>query len=137
MLLVKYKFKFFISIQMSTNKLNESINNPPCKNYKRVEEKPYHKWLNDHRDEILNQPAKTRAQYAFEKINADLNLNLKYEAVYQLLYRSKLLEHNESKVNPNYYLKQLIEQLKVVNSSKKTKKCIDKLLELYASQANK
>ena len=93
--------------------------------------------MNDHRDEILNQPAKTRAQYAFEKINADLNLNLKYEAVYQLLYRSKLLEHNESKVNPNYYLKQLIEQLKVVNSSKKTKKCIDKLLELYASQANK
>ena len=61
---------------MSTNKLscaqttglNESINNPPYKNYKRVEEKPYHKWLNDHRDEILNQPAKTRAQYAFEKL---------------------------------------------------------------------
>jgi hypothetical protein len=94
--------------------------------------------LNDHRDEILNQPAKTRAQYAFEKINADLNLNLKYEAVYQLLYRSKLLGHNESKVNPYYYyLNQLIEQLKVVNSSKKTKKCIDKLLELYASQVNK
>ena len=118
-------------------KLNESINNPPCKNYKRVEEKPYHKWLNDHRDEILNQPSKTRAQYAFEKINKDLNLNLKYEAVYQLLYRSKLLGHNESKVNPDYYLNQLIEQLKAVNSAKKTKKCIDKLLELYASQANK
>ena len=106
---------------MSTNSLNESINNPPCKNYKRVEEKYYHKWLNEHRDEILNQPAKTRARCAFEKINAYLNLNLKYEAVCQLLYCSKLLEHNESKVNPNYYLKQLIEQLKVVNSSKKTK----------------
>ena len=66
-------------------------------------------------------------------------LNLKYESVYQLLYRSKLLIAEsdvviKSKHNLNYYLNQLIEQLTEVNSEKKTKKCIDKLMELYAKQ---
>ena len=120
-------------------KLNEAINNPPYKYYKKVEEKPYHRWLNDHKDEILEQPVRTRAQYAFEKINADLNLNLKYEAVYQLLYRAKMLVKEpedivNAKPNPNYYLRHLIEQLTEVNSPKKTKKCIDKLMALYNSQ---
>ena len=124
-----------------SNKLNEAINNPPSKYYKRVEEKPYHKWLNEHKDEVLKQPLKTRTQYTFEKINADLNLNLKYEAVYQLLYRIKLLVKDENeppvqvKPNPHYYLNQLIEHLTEVNSAKRTKKCIDKLMELYAKQA--
>ncbi len=118
--------------------LNESINNPPTKYYKKIEEKPYHRWLNEHKDEILNQPVKTRAQYAFEKINADLQLNLKYEAVYQLLYRAKMLvkEPEVPKPNPNYYLRQLIKQLTEVNSAKKTKKCIDKLMKLYATQTS-
>ncbi len=118
--------------------LKESINNPPTKYYKKIEEKPYHRWLNEHKDEILNQPVKTRAQYAFEKINADLQLNLKYEAVYQLLYRAKMLikEPEAAKPNPNYYLRQLIEQLTEINSVKKTKKCIDKLMKLYAKQAS-
>ena len=121
-------------------KLNESINNPPTKYYKRVEEKPYHKWLNDNREDILKQPCKIRAQYAYEKINNDLNLNIKYEAVYQLLYRNKMLNKDlvtetvEVKANPNYYLNKLIEQLTEVNSAKKTKKCIDKLMELYEKQ---
>ena len=120
---------------MSTsNGLNEAISNPPTKYYKRVGEKPYHKWLNDNKQLILDQPHKTRAQYAFEKINADLNLNLKYESVYQLLYRNKLLEYDEPKTNTNYYLNKLIDQLTIDNSATKTKKCIDKLMELYAKQ---
>ena len=94
-----------------------------------------------HKDESLEQPVRSRAQYAFEKINADLKLNLKYEAVYQLLYRAKMLTKEpedivNAKPNPNYYLRQLIEQLTEVNSAKKTKKCIDKLMKLYASQTN-
>ena len=114
--------------------LNEAINNVPVKKYKRVEEKPYHKWLNDNKEAILEQPVKLRTEFAFEKINKDLNLNLKYDAVYQLLYRNKLLNHDVYKTNPDYYLKQLIEQLTHLNSSKKTKQCIDKLMELYAKQ---
>ena len=119
---------------MSTNGLTEAINNVLAKKYKRVEEKPYHEWINENKDTILEQPVKLRAEFVFEKINKDLQLNLKYDAVYQLLYRNNLLNHDVYKVNPDYYLKQLIEQLTQLNSSKKTKQCLDMLMELYAKQ---
>ena len=60
----------------------------------------------------------------------------------RLLYRSKLLVKDENeppvqvKPNPHYYLNQLIEHLTEDNSAKKTKKCIDKLMELYDKQSS-
>ena len=124
-----------MSIQEGNN-LNEAIELPSSKKYKKVEEKSYKKWLNEHRDEIMAQPIKTRTGYAWEHINADLNLDLKYNAVYQLLYRNKMLHHDDNtcEENVDYYIKVLIEHLKSKNSLKKTKDCINKLIDLAATQ---
>ena len=130
--LEEFKNRFFILTKMSG--LNEAINTPPAKHYKRVEEKPYNKWLNEHKEEILNQPVKVKVEYAFEKINKDLKLDLKFNVVYQLLYRNGLLGQDVYKNNPDYYFKQLMKQLKEMNSPKQTKKYMDKLMDLYVRQ---
>ena len=37
--------------------------------------KPYTLWIINHKDEIMNIPSKNRADYVYNNLNNDLNLN--------------------------------------------------------------
>ena len=54
--------------------------------------KPYTLWIINHKDEIMNIPSKDRADYVYNNLNNDLNLNKSKYDIYQLLYRNKMIE---------------------------------------------
>ena len=61
--------------------------------------KNYQKWINEHKEEILNIDSKNRVDYVQEHLNNDLNLNKTKNVIYQLLYRNKLIDKKKKDSN--------------------------------------
>jgi hypothetical protein len=58
-----------------------------------------HRWILDHKDEILALPNKERTDYVMGKLNDELGVEMKHYNVYQLLYRNGLIKHkNETEI---------------------------------------
>ena len=65
-------------------------------------EKPnYRKWIDSHRDEIISLEPKLRTDYVHKHLNEDLKLNKSQKEIYQLLYRTGLVNHKQVIQDPN------------------------------------
>ncbi len=75
-------------------------------------EKPnYRKWIDTHRDQILSLDPKTRSDYVYQHLNEDLKLNKSPKEIYQLLYRTGLINHKQIIQEPNEVASTTITQL--------------------------
>ena len=63
--------------------------------YQKKEKKDYVKWIEEHHDDILKQPSSERAEYVFNNMSKEISTKMTLKAVYQLLYRKKLIEHKK------------------------------------------
>ena len=71
------------------------------KRYERKNKKNYHKWVLEHRDEIITLPNKDRTDYVMGKLKDELNLEMKRSNVYQLLYRNGMINHKLDFLKPD------------------------------------
>ena len=62
--------------------------------------KDYKKWIDEHKDEIINIESKKRTDYVYEHMNHDLNINKSKYEIYQLLYRNKMIERKTKNNSP-------------------------------------
>ena len=69
------------------------------------------KWIETHRNEILTLDPKIRTDYTFKHLNEDLKLNKSQKEIYQLLYRSNLINHKPVLEDPKISASTTITQL--------------------------
>jgi hypothetical protein len=108
-----------------------SKNDQHKKYYNPVPKKDYHIWIEQHYQEIIDQPSSNRLEYVLQNMSRDLNQEFKKNFVYQLLYRQELLQVKQTQ--PELYevkLKELIAVLKENNSNLEVQTCIKKLTKL-------
>ena len=77
---------------MSVRSSKSASTTSNAKKYIKKGPKPYTLWIINHKDEIMNIPSKDRADYVYNNLNNDLNLNKSKYDIYQLLYRNKMIE---------------------------------------------
>ena len=109
----KIKLKLFFQILNFYFLRNEHQRNKNKKSSKYVKkEKPdYRKWIETHRNEILTLDPKIRTDYVFKHLNEDLKLNKSQKEIYQLLYRSNLINHKPITEDPKISASTTITQL--------------------------
>ena len=91
-----------------------STNEPKIKKsskYVKKEKPDYRKWIETHRNEILTLDPKIRTDYVFKHLNEDLKLNKSQKEIYQLLYRSNLINHKPPIEDPKISASTTITQL--------------------------
>ena len=64
------------------------------KHYKAAPKKDYIIWINEHRNDIIDQAPEQRVNYVLEQMNKSLEKEYDKKFVYQLLYRHGLLDKN-------------------------------------------
>ena len=75
-------------------------------------EKPlYRQWIDSHRDQILSLEPKLRTDYVHKHLNEDLKLNKSQKEIYQLLYRTGLINHKQVIQDPNVTVTTTITQM--------------------------
>ena len=75
-------------------------------------EKPlYRQWIDSHRDQILSLEPKLRTDYVHKHLNEDLKLNKSQKEIYQLLYRTGLINHKQVIQDPNVTVSTTITQM--------------------------
>ena len=83
---MKFKIKliFLILIEMPRNYIPKGKRN-------------YHKWVLDHKDEILAiQNNNERVNWVMKNLNDELKLNMDHNKIYQLLYRNDMITHRNN-----------------------------------------
>ena len=92
---------------------NSNITESKKSSYKYVKkEKPdYRKWIDTHRDEILTLEPKTRTDFVYKHLNEDLKLNKSQKEIYQLLYRTGLINHKPITEDPKVSASTTITQI--------------------------
>ena len=89
----------------------EISNNKKSSKYVKKEKPDYRKWIDSHREEILLLEPKTRTDYVYQHLNEDLKLNKTQKEIYQLLYRSNLINHKPVLEDPKISASTTITQL--------------------------
>ena len=79
--------------------------------------KNYHQWVLDHKDEILALPNKQRTDWVLTKLNDELNLEMKRNNVYQLLYRNGLINHKSDLHNEQTQVLTLTQPIDVTETT--------------------
>ena len=75
-------------------------------------EKPlYRQWIDSHRDQILSLEPKLRTDYVHKHLNEDLKLNKSQKEIYQLLYRTGLINHKQVIQDPNITISTTVTQM--------------------------
>ena len=86
------------------------------KTYQPKGKKPYQKWIDEHKEDILKQESKNRVDYVFQKMNKELNLNMSIKSIYQLLYRNDLIDHKKITQQKNDEDVEIIKTKSIIDS---------------------
>lgn len=75
-------------------------------------EKPlYRQWIDSHKDQIISLEPKLRTDYVHKHLNEDLKLNKSQKDIYQLLYRTGLINHKQVIQDPNVTVSTTVTQM--------------------------
>ena len=75
-------------------------------------EKPlYRQWIDTHKSQIISLEPKLRTDYVHKHLNEDLKLNKSQKEIYQLLYRTGLINHKQVIQDPNVTVSTTITQM--------------------------
>ena len=117
------------------------------KGYVKKGHKNYQKWIDEHKDEILNVESKKRTDYVHEHLNNDLNLSKTKYKIYQLLYRNKLIDKNvkidssssssENNLNIPITISEITSQLSSLTKSDYNPEFIQTTIKQYINIMNK
>ena len=101
--------------------------------YVKKEKPDYRKWIESHRNEILTLDPKIRTDFVYKHLNEDLKLNKSQKEIYQLLYRTGLINHKPITEDPKISTTTTITQLTndVLNVCKDNFELSQPLLQRY------
>ena len=88
-----------------------STESKKSKGYVKKEKPNYRQWIDSHRDQILSLEPKLRTDYVHKHLNEDLKLNKSQKEIYQLLYRTGLINHKQVIQDPNVTVSTTITQM--------------------------
>ncbi len=79
--------------------------------YVKKEKPNYRIWIETHKSQILSLEPKLRTDYVYKHLNEDLKLNKSQKEIYQLLYRSGLVNHKQVIQDPNVTVSTTVTQM--------------------------
>ena len=88
-----------------------STESKKSKGYVKKEKPNYRQWIESHRDQILSLEPKLRTDYVHKHLNEDLKLNKSQKEIYQLLYRTGLINHKQVIQDPNITVSTTVTQM--------------------------
>ena len=110
-----------------------SVENKKSSKYVKKEKPNYRIWIETHKSQILSLEPKLRTDYVHKHLNEDLKLNKSQKEIYQLLYRTGLINHKPITEDPKISTTTTITQLTndVLNVCKDNFELSQPLLQRY------